>query len=157
MPTPTGFIGFYHAGRIWEPAGTRVDRCLSRVNPDVGPLFAGEPYPNAEGPKVRRYTDQLDAALSGQVITSLAARTKVARVYLSDNPGRFAGRRVLSVRSRGKNLVGMVEGRLYIYTHLMMWGRWKMAQNLTEERDRRERGRGTVEKASLPRRAFSNA
>ena len=59
------------------------------------------------------------------------------------------GRRVESVRSRGKNLVGRIEGGYYFYSHLMMWGRWHVFDNAEPlEVDRRERARLTVADAT---------
>ena len=99
-----------------------------------------------EGPEVRRNADQLDAELRGKRITALTARTKAAKAYLAEHPGLFEGRRIEWVRSRGKNLVGLIEGGHYFYVHLMMWGHWTVVNGLSpDDRDRRERARITVE------------
>lgn len=77
-----------------------------------------------EGPEVRRHADTLHAALTGEPIVTLTARTRVARAWLAERPEAFPGRRVERVFAHGKNLIGLVEGDLYFYSHLLMWGRW---------------------------------
>ncbi len=99
-----------------------------------------------EGPEVRRYADALHNALAGQRIATLSARTKAAKAWLADHPGAFTGRRVQRVRAHGKNLVGEVEGDLFFYAHLMMWGKWQVADIDPEAPpDRRERARIVAE------------
>jgi DNA-formamidopyrimidine glycosylase len=99
-----------------------------------------------EGPEVRRYADAVHNALAGQSITVLTARTKAAKAWLAENPEAFPGKRVVRVRSRGKNLVGDVENNLYFYAHLMMWGRWQVAEVDPEAPpDKRERARIVVD------------
>ena len=99
-----------------------------------------------EGPEVRRNADTLHDALAGQTIAALTARTKLAKAWLKDHPDAFVGRRVVSVRSRGKNLVGVVEGGLYFYVHLLMWGSWRVLHHVSpDEIDRRERARITTD------------
>jgi endonuclease-8 len=97
-----------------------------------------------EGPEVRRHADELDRALSGKTIAELTARTKLAKAHLAENPALYPGKTVIAVRSHGKNLVGLIEGGHYFYTHLMMWGRWLILTEPPEARDRRERARITV-------------
>ena len=98
-----------------------------------------------EGPEVRRHADTLAAALTPHPLVSLTARTKAARAWLAERPGLLEGRRVESVRSRGKNLVGLIEGGYYFYSHLMMWGRWHVfAGDAPLETDKRERARIVV-------------
>ncbi|HSE24329.1 MAG TPA: DNA-formamidopyrimidine glycosylase family protein, partial [Pyrinomonadaceae bacterium] len=77
------------------------------------------------GPEVRKYSDALDAALSGRAIVFLEARTKDARRWLQDNDQRLRGRRVERVVSHGKHLIGHIEGGFFFHSHLMMWGRWQ--------------------------------
>ena len=55
-----------------------------------------------EGPEVRKYADAVDSALAGGAIRSLTARTREARQWLAANGTRLAGRRVISVRSHGR-------------------------------------------------------
>ena len=98
-----------------------------------------------EGPEVRRHADALAAALDSHPLVSLSARTKAARAWLAERPGLLEGRRIESVRSRGKNLVGLIEGGYYFYSHLMMWGHWHVYNAAeTPEADRRERARIVV-------------
>ncbi len=98
-----------------------------------------------EGPEVRRHADTLALALTPHSLVSLSARTKAARAWLAERPGLLEGRRVESVRSHGKNLVGLIEGGYYFYSHLMMWGRWHVFTNDAPlEVDRRERARIVV-------------
>ena len=98
-----------------------------------------------EGPEVRRYADKLGAALTGKPIVSLTARAKAAKAWLLEHEGMLQSRCVTRVRSRGKNLVGEIEGGYYFYAHLMMWGRWEIVTDLPIlETDRRERARITV-------------
>ena len=101
-----------------------------------------------EGPEVRRYAGQLHAGLAGQRIFALTARTRAARAWLAEHDGAFDGRRVERVCSRGKNLIGYVEGGYYFYSHLMMWGRWQVVTDPEPVPvDRRERARITVPEA----------
>lgn len=95
-----------------------------------------------EGPEVRRHASALDKALSNHPLTQVAARTRLAKQWLLDHPNSLIGRRVLQVRSHGKNLYGLIEGDLFFYSHLMMWGRWQvMPSHELAEPDRRERAR----------------
>lgn len=99
-----------------------------------------------EGPEVRRYADALHNSLAGQRLASLTARTRAAKAFLAERPGVFAGCKVVRVRSRGKNLVGEVEGSLFFYAHLMMWGRWQVADiDPDAPPDKKERARITTE------------
>lgn len=97
-----------------------------------------------EGPEVRRHAVAIARVLENQPIVEFAARTKNARVWLAARPDIFCGRRVLSIRAHGKNIVARIEGGFYFYSHLMMWGRWTIEENSEDrvlERDRRERAR----------------
>lgn len=99
-----------------------------------------------EGPEVRKYADALSKVLTGRNIKSLTARTKDARTWLAENGAHLAGRRIKSVRSHGKHLVGLISGGFYFHSHLMMWGRWQtFAPEPPEEIDRRERARIVVD------------
>lgn len=99
-----------------------------------------------EGPEVRRHADLLAHALVGKPLLELSARTKAARVWLDAHPNALPGQQVRAVTSRGKNLVGTIDGGYYFYSHLMMWGRWHVFHDPPEalERDRRERARLVV-------------
>jgi formamidopyrimidine-DNA glycosylase len=99
-----------------------------------------------EGPEVRKYADAVDSVLTGRKIISLTARTREARNWLGENGTRLVGRRVSSVRSHGKHLVGLIEGGFYFHSHLMMWGRWQThLPEAPADIDRRERARIVVE------------
>lgn len=97
-----------------------------------------------EGPEVRRFADLVNTALVGKPIVSLTARTRRAKAWLSEHPGILTGRRIEIVRSRGKYLIGSIEGGYYFYSHLMMWGRWLTVEEEPTEIDRRERARIVV-------------
>ena len=99
-----------------------------------------------EGPEVRRHADRLAAVLTGHPVADLWARTKAAKAWLAENENALVGRRVLSVRSHGKNLVGTIESGFFFYSHLMMWGRWQVFEpgHVPAEIDRRERARITA-------------
>ena len=98
------------------------------------------------GPEVRRHADVLAAASAPHPLLSLAER-----------PGLLEGRRVESIRSHGKNLVGQIEGGCYFYSHLMMRGHGHVfagdAPRETDKRarpDRRPRGsRRAIRRARL--------
>lgn len=77
-----------------------------------------------EGPEVRKYADDLATALVGKRINLISARTKKAKQWLADNENKLVGRKIVSIKSIGKNIVGTVEGGFYFYSHQMMWGRW---------------------------------
>lgn len=77
-----------------------------------------------EGPEVRRFADDLARALAGKKILSVSARTKDARAWLTANPQALPGRKILSVTAVGKNIIGIIDGGFYFYSHQMMWGRW---------------------------------
>ena len=95
-----------------------------------------------EGPEVRKYADAVDAVLTGRPIISLTARTRDAREWLAANSPRLSGRQVISVRSHGKHLIGLIEGGFYFHSHLMMWGRWQTyVPEAPSDIDRRERAR----------------
>lgn len=99
-----------------------------------------------EGPEVRKYADAVACVLTGHYIRSFTARTREARKWIEDNGTRLVGRRVLSVRSHGKHLIGQIEGGFYFHSHLMMWGRWlTYVPEPPAEVDRRERARVVVE------------
>jgi endonuclease VIII len=99
-----------------------------------------------EGPEVRKYADALSAVLTERKIHSLTARTKEARMWLAENGALLAGRRIKSVRSHGKHLIGLIAGGFYFHSHLMMWGRWQtFAPDPPPEIDRRERARIVVD------------
>lgn len=97
-----------------------------------------------EGPEVRRFADRLAEVLTNQPLVELSARTRTAKQWLQSHSQELIGRRILSVRSHGKNLLGFIEGDYYFYSHLMMWGSWQTFQEAPSEVDRRERARIVV-------------
>jgi formamidopyrimidine-DNA glycosylase len=95
-----------------------------------------------EGPEVRRYADALDEALRDRPLHEVMARTRAAKAWLQEHPTTLLKRRVLCVRSHGKNLFGLIDGGYYFYSHLMMWGRWQIVPAAElQPPDRRERAR----------------
>lgn len=102
-----------------------------------------------EGPEVRRHADALHAALAGKPLVSLTARTRAARAWLTDFGDVLVGRRVERVGSRGKNLIGFINGGYFFCSHLLMWGRWQIVPGPPPiEMDRRERARIVVPDAA---------
>lgn len=97
-----------------------------------------------EGPEVRRFADLVNAALVGKPIVSLTARTRKAKIWLAEHSGVLTQKRISRVGSRGKYLLGWIEGDYYFYSHLMMWGRWITLVGEPMEIDRRERARIVV-------------
>jgi DNA-formamidopyrimidine glycosylase len=98
-----------------------------------------------EGPEVRKYADALDAVLRNKTLTQLTARTVNAKTWLKENSSRLHGLRVKRVFSRGKHLIGLIDGDFYFHSHLMMWGRWQtFVPEPPAELDRRERARIVV-------------
>jgi endonuclease VIII len=73
-----------------------------------------------EGDVVWRTARQLDAALTGRVLTRSDFR--VPRFATTD----LAGRAVTETVSRGKHLLTRVDGGLTVHTHLRMDGSWRI-------------------------------
>jgi formamidopyrimidine-DNA glycosylase len=92
-----------------------------------------------EGPEVRRSADLIAPVLVGQPIADVQARTKAAKAWLAERPGRFEGRLVERVWTHGKHLVVQIEGDAFVHVHLMMWGRWFVVEGAPGERERKER------------------
>jgi len=96
-----------------------------------------------EGPEVRRFADVLDRELSGKPIVAITARTKAAKAWLQENSVVLTDKHIEKVSSHGKHLIGWIAGGYYLYSHLMMWGRWLVFPHQVEV-DRRERARIVV-------------
>jgi len=95
-----------------------------------------------EGPEVRRTAIRLDAALAGQPIVQVTARTKAARHWLAEHETELVGKKIAKVRSHGKHLIGWIEGGYYFHSHFMMWGRWEtIATRKAPQPQPRERAR----------------
>src|SRR5271166_5916123 len=92
-----------------------------------------------ELPEVEITTRLLDRALAGRRIESaLAPGINVLKTY--DPPlSELAGRRIQSVRRRGKHLIVDVEGELALLIHLMSAGRLQLYDKLAGPRDRTSR------------------
>ncbi|MBW2425985.1 MAG: endonuclease VIII [Deltaproteobacteria bacterium] len=73
-----------------------------------------------EGPEVAREADRIRRALEGQRVEEV----EFAFAALQHQAGRFRGRRVRSVRSRGKALLIGFSNGLTIYSHNQLYGRW---------------------------------
>ena len=102
-----------------------------------------------EGPEVRIFADELSAALKGKRILSMTSRLKKARAWLEKHAGSLTGRKVVDVFAYGKNLIGLIEGGYFFYSHQMMWGRWHVVKDEPPpEVDRRERARLVVDGAA---------
>lgn len=102
-----------------------------------------------EAPEVRKYADNLATALVGGRIISFSARTKHARAWFAANESELIGLKIDKVFARGKNIIGLIEGGYYFYSHQMMWGRWEIHSAEQEiDRDRRERARITTDGAT---------
>lgn len=95
-----------------------------------------------EGPEVRRHADALDDALTGNPITAISAQTRATKAWLAEHPTTLLNRCIERVFSRGKHLIGLIEGGYFWHSHLMMWGRWQVGTgDAPAEKDRRERAR----------------
>jgi formamidopyrimidine-DNA glycosylase len=94
-----------------------------------------------EGPEVRRYADLLAASLEEQKLVELWTRLKVAKSWLAEHKSEIVGRKIESIRSHGKHLLGYLSGDFYFHSHLMMWGSWQIYGETPAEIDRRERTR----------------
>ena len=73
-----------------------------------------------EGDVVWRTARQLDAALTGRVLT--CSDFRVPRHATAD----LTGRTVTGTVSRGKHLLTRVDGGLTVHTHLRMDGSWRI-------------------------------
>lgn len=101
-----------------------------------------------EGPEVRRYANQLAAALDGGEILHFSARTKAAKAWLLEHVTELSGQKIIEVKSHGKHLYGRIEGGYGFHSHLMMWGRWFVHPgDEVVETDKRERARIATDKA----------
>jgi DNA-formamidopyrimidine glycosylase len=95
-----------------------------------------------EGPEVRRHADRIASAIEGREIVAIVGRHRATRAWLEAHGAEIAGRRVTSVRSHGKHLVGRIDSSHYFHSHLMMWGRWEVVDGAHLSMvDRRERAR----------------
>lgn len=89
-----------------------------------------------EGPTIRNMADRLRTALEGATITSFSSRYKKAK--LENWVEYVLGQRVVGVRSHGKNLFIDLANGYAIYSHMLMWGSWRLYQPGQEwEKDER--------------------
>lgn len=75
-----------------------------------------------EGHSIKLAADMLRAALQDQVIERFSSSfKKAAREQWA---AKIQGRRVVAVRSHGKNLFIDLSSDYVLYTHMLMWGSW---------------------------------
>lgn len=79
-----------------------------------------------EGPTIKNMADRLRTALEGQPIQ--AARSRFKKAKLENWPALIQGQTVTAVRSHGKNLFIDLSNGYSIYSHMMMWGSWRIYQ-----------------------------
>ncbi len=77
-----------------------------------------------EGPSIKNMGDRLRAALDGQIIEGVRSRYKKSKE--EDWPGLIKGQTVTGVRTHGKNLFIDLTNGYSIYSHMMMWGSWRI-------------------------------
>ena len=77
-----------------------------------------------EGPSIKNMADRLRKALDGQVITACRSRFKKSK--LENWPALITNQSVTAIRSHGKNLFIDLANDYSIYTHMMMWGSWRI-------------------------------
>ena len=91
-----------------------------------------------EGPETRRTADSLESVLLNQTVLDFAATAKRWQ-----EPGwceRVIGARVERVETHGKNLLIFLSNDTVLYSHLMMWGRWRVfATDVEPPQDKRVR------------------
>jgi formamidopyrimidine-DNA glycosylase len=102
-----------------------------------------------EGPEVRKFADELASALKDKYIIGISARTKKSREWLDKHPNQLHGKKLLDIFAYGKNLIGIIDGPYFFYSHQMMWGHWEVIVGAPPTLvDRRERARIVVEDAT---------
>ena len=118
---PTGHRRAGH--RAGAPAGS-TSRCANPGWPDIRGAAPSVRRCDAgrmpEGDVVWRTARQLDAALTGRVLT--CSDFRVPRYATTD----LTGRTVMATVSRGKHLLTRVDGGVTIHTHLRMDGSWRI-------------------------------
>jgi endonuclease-8 len=77
-----------------------------------------------EGPEIRRAADQLAKAVVGQVLSAVW----FAFPNLSPRAAELVGQRVLAIEPHGKALLTHFEGGLSLYSHIQLYGVWKVAE-----------------------------
>lgn len=73
-----------------------------------------------EGPEIRRAADRLEKAVAGQ----RAERVRFGQEHLAPFEEQLSGRKVMSIRPRGKAMLTRFEGDLVLYSHNQLYGRW---------------------------------
>ncbi len=86
-----------------------------------------------EGPEIRRAAALLDAALAGRI----ARRIRFARADLQSRARELEGRRIVSVRARGKAILTRFENEGYLYSHNQLYGRWQVSEDGRQPDSRR--------------------
>ncbi|MFN8496520.1 MAG: DNA-formamidopyrimidine glycosylase family protein [Anaerolineae bacterium] len=91
-----------------------------------------------EGPETRRTADSLSDVLLNETVVDFAATAKRWQA-----PGwceKVIGARVERIETHGKNLLIYLSNDTVLYSHLMMWGRWRVfAADAEPPQDKRVR------------------
>ena len=89
-----------------------------------------------EGPSIKNMGDRLRTALDGQTIVGVQSRYKKAKE--EGWVGVIEGQTVTAVRTHGKNLFIELSNGYSIYSHMMMWGSWRIYE-VGQEWDKAEK------------------
>lgn len=103
-----------------------------------------------EGPETRRAADRVARVVEGRV----AERVFFGQAHLEGEGPRLEGRRVEAVRTHGKALLIHFEGDAIVFTHSLLYGRWRVTRRRTPPRTRRQL-RFAVETRTHAARLFS--
>lgn len=102
-----------------------------------------------EGDTLHRTARTLRALLAGKTILRLSSELEAI------DDARLAGRRILDVEARGKNLLVHLEGDRVLYTHMRMKGSWHVYRSGERWRKPAHRARLVVETADVVAVCFS--
>lgn len=87
-----------------------------------------------EGPEVARQADRIRQAIEGRIVRSI----RFAFPHLHSRAESLVGRRVTSVKPRGKALLLELEDAATIYTHNQLYGRWYVLKAGSRPRTNRQ-------------------
>jgi endonuclease-8 len=73
-----------------------------------------------EGPEIRRAADRIERAVVGRTAT----KVRFSFPHLKCYETRLRGQAVTAVETRGKAILVQFEGRLCVYAHSQLYGRW---------------------------------
>ncbi len=76
-----------------------------------------------EGPEIRRTAESLADVLLGETVLDFAATAR--RWRRSPWAERIIGQPVTAIDTHGKNILIHIGQDIVLYSHLMMWGRWR--------------------------------